>query len=193
MTHFALYGILQTSRLNGHDTSHPARWKTCAFLGPHGGPLLRFRRAKVAPGKRSGRPESETARGFDRTKPMEFGSNDQLLEPKAGEPKYPGTVREGSFAMVDRASRATGWLWLDPERKDYCAYYFPLGPKDVQLFDFYVLPKFRGRAIHWLLTSHILHMLAVEGGARAFADIGEWNQATASFVLNDSVSPSGFG
>ena len=59
-------------------------------------------------------------------------------------------------------------------------YYFPMGPSDVQLFDFYVVPKFRGRAMHWLLTVHILQTLAAEGAARAFADTNEWNQAQLS-------------
>ncbi len=63
-------------------------------------------------------------------------------------------------------------------------YYFPLGTDDVQLFDFYVAPKFRGRAIHWLLTGHILQVLAAEGDGRAFADTGEWNDAQlASFRM----------
>lgn len=61
-------------------------------------------------------------------------------------------------------------------------YYFPLGADDVQLFDFYVSTKFRGRALHWLLTSYLLHALAAEGASRAFADTGEWNEAQlASF------------
>jgi hypothetical protein len=59
-----------------------------------------------------------------------------------------------------------------------------MGGDDVQLFDFFVFPKFRGRAIHWLLTSHILNTLASEGRARAFADTGEWNKAQlASFKM----------
>jgi ribosomal protein S18 acetylase RimI-like enzyme len=63
-------------------------------------------------------------------------------------------------------------------------YYFPMGPEDVQLFDFYVVPRFRGRAIHWMLTAHILYALAAEGKSRAFADTGEWNQAQlASFKM----------
>ena len=63
-------------------------------------------------------------------------------------------------------------------------YYFPLGADDIQLFDFYVASKFRGRAFHWLLTSYLLNALAAEGGARAFADTGEWNEAQlASFQM----------
>jgi ribosomal protein S18 acetylase RimI-like enzyme len=65
-------------------------------------------------------------------------------------------------------------------------YYFPLGTDDVQLFDFYVAPQFRGRALHWLLTSYLLHALAAEGSTRAFADTGEWNEAQlASFRMTN--------
>jgi hypothetical protein len=59
-------------------------------------------------------------------------------------------------------------------------YYFPMGPDDAQLFDFYVFPRFRGRAMHWLLTAYILQTLASEGAGRAFADTHEWNQAQLS-------------
>jgi hypothetical protein len=59
-------------------------------------------------------------------------------------------------------------------------YYFPMGPDDVQLFDFYVFPRFRGRAMHWLLTAYVLQTLAAEGAGRAFADTHEWNQAQLS-------------
>ena len=63
-------------------------------------------------------------------------------------------------------------------------YYFRLGEDDVQLFDFYVFPKFRGRALHWVLTIYILKTLAAEGRARAFADTAEWNDAQlASFKM----------
>jgi anti-sigma factor RsiW len=70
-----------------------------------------------------------------------------------------------------------GWTMLG---RTIAPYYFLLGENDVQLFDFYVFPKFRGRAMHWLLTVYILQMLAAEGAARAFADTGEWNQAQLS-------------
>ena len=63
-------------------------------------------------------------------------------------------------------------------------YYFPISPGDVQFFDFLVFPKFRGRAIQWLLTAHILKKLKDEGASRAFADTHEWNQAQlASFKM----------
>jgi len=60
-------------------------------------------------------------------------------------------------------------------------YYFPLGPDDVQIFDFYAFPKYRGRAVLWFLVVHILRCLAAEGGSRAFGDVAEWNQPSLSF------------
>ena len=41
-------------------------------------------------------------------------------------------------------------------------YFFPVGENDVQLFDFYAFPKFRGRAIHLLLIAYILQTMAAE-------------------------------
>jgi ribosomal protein S18 acetylase RimI-like enzyme len=64
-------------------------------------------------------------------------------------------------------------------------HYFPLGERDVQFLDFHVFSKFRGRAIDWVLMTHILHRLAAEGAARAFGEAAEWNQASlSSFAMN---------
>ncbi|HEY6445192.1 MAG TPA: GNAT family N-acetyltransferase [Acidobacteriaceae bacterium] len=92
-------------------------------------------------------------------------------------------AKGASLWMVESGDDLAGFGWTI--QGDVIApYYFPMGAKDVQLFDFYVFPRFRGRAIHWLLTGHILHTLAAEGGSRAFADTGEWNQAQlASFRM----------
>jgi ribosomal protein S18 acetylase RimI-like enzyme len=88
-----------------------------------------------------------------------------------------------SLWLVESENQLVGYGWT-LEGKTIAPYYFPLGPDDVQLFDFYVFPRFRGRAIHWFLTSYILLMLAAEGRSRAFADTGEWNQAQlASFTM----------
>ena len=84
-----------------------------------------------------------------------------------------------SLWLIKSGDKPAGYGWT--LRGDVVApYYFPMGPNDVQLFDFYVFPKFRGRALHWLLTSHILQALAAEGATRAFADTHEWNQAQLS-------------
>jgi len=88
-----------------------------------------------------------------------------------------------SLWLVECEKKLAGYGWT-LQGKTIAPYYFPLAPDDVQLFDFYVFPKFRGRAIHWILTSHILHTLAAEGRSRAFADTREWNQAQrASFTM----------
>lgn len=64
-------------------------------------------------------------------------------------------------------------------------HYFPLGPDDVQFLDFHVFPRYRGRAMDWVLFTQILHRLAVEGLARAFGEAEEWNQASlASFKMS---------
>jgi ribosomal protein S18 acetylase RimI-like enzyme len=91
--------------------------------------------------------------------------------------------KRASLWLVECEEQLAGYGWT-LQGKTIAPYYFPLGQDDVQLFDFYVFPRFRGRAIHWLLTSHILHTLAAEGRSRAFADTGEWNQAQrASFTM----------
>jgi ribosomal protein S18 acetylase RimI-like enzyme len=59
-------------------------------------------------------------------------------------------------------------------------YYFPLAHDDVQLFDFYTFPKFRGRAILWFLVTHILHSLKAEGAVRIFGHVAEWNHPSLS-------------
>lgn len=84
-----------------------------------------------------------------------------------------------SLWLMKSSDRPAGYGWT-LKGCVIAPYYFPLGENDIQFFDFYVFPKFRGRALHWLLTAHILQMLAAEGGARAFADTGEWNQAQLS-------------
>jgi len=88
-------------------------------------------------------------------------------------------ARGASLWLIKSEEQVAGYGWTIQGRT-IAEYYFPMGQKDVQLFDFYVFPKFRGRALHWLLTGHILKTLAVEGAARAFADTGEWNQAQIS-------------
>ena len=91
--------------------------------------------------------------------------------------------KRASLWLVECEGQLAGYGWT-MQGQTIAPYYFPLGSDDVQLFDFYVFPRFRGRALHWLLTSHILHALAAEGRSRAFADTGEWNQAQlASFKM----------
>jgi len=84
-----------------------------------------------------------------------------------------------SLWLIKSGDKLAGYGWT-LQGRTIGSYYFLLGEDDVQLFDFYVFPKFRGRAMHWLLTAYILQTLAAEGRARAFADTGEWNEAQLS-------------
>ncbi len=91
--------------------------------------------------------------------------------------------KAASLWLIKSEDEVAGYGWT-LQGRTIAEYYFPMAPKDVQLFDFYVFPRFRGRALHWLLTAYILQTLAAEGAARAFADTGEWNQAQlASFKM----------
>ncbi len=88
-------------------------------------------------------------------------------------------MKGSSLWLIKSEDKVAGYGWT-LQGRTIAEYYFPMGSKDVQLFDFYVFPKFRGRALHWLLTAYILQTLRAEGAARAFADTGEWNQAQIS-------------
>lgn len=82
--------------------------------------------------------------------------------------------------LIKSEDRLAGYSWTIRGRT-IAPYYFLLGEDDVQLFDFYVFPKFRGRAILWFLVAHILHSLRDEGAVRVFGDVAEWNQPSLSF------------
>lgn len=88
--------------------------------------------------------------------------------------------RGASLWLIKCENRLAGYSWTI-RGETIAPYYFPMTKDDVQLFDFYVFPKFRGRAILWFLIIHILHNLADEGAARVFGDVAEWNQASLSF------------
>jgi hypothetical protein len=92
-------------------------------------------------------------------------------------------AKGASLWLVKSGEQLAGYGWT-LRGCTIADYYFSIAPNDVQLFDFYVFPKFRGRAMHWLLTAYILQTLSTEGAARAYADTGEWNEAQiASFKM----------
>jgi ribosomal protein S18 acetylase RimI-like enzyme len=82
--------------------------------------------------------------------------------------------------LIKSTDSLAGYSWTIRGRA-IAPYYFPMAQDDVQLFDFCVFPKFRGRAILWFLIAHILHSLKDEGAARVFGDVAEWNQPSLSF------------
>lgn len=92
--------------------------------------------------------------------------------------------QKGAILWLIRSGEILAGYGWTIQGRPISPYYFPILPGDVQFFDFLVFPKFRGRAIQWLLTVHILRTLKDEGASRAFADTHEWNQAQlASFKM----------
>jgi ribosomal protein S18 acetylase RimI-like enzyme len=89
-----------------------------------------------------------------------------------------------SLWLIKFEAQLAGYGWT-LQGRTVEPHYFPLGQRDVQFLDFHVFPKFRGRAMDWVLMTHILHTLAAEGAARAFGEAAEWNQASlSSFAMN---------
>jgi hypothetical protein len=84
-----------------------------------------------------------------------------------------------SLWMIKLEDKLAGYGWT-LQGRTVEPHYFPLGADDVQFLDFHVFPKYRGRAIDWVLMTHILHRLAAEGRARAFGEAAEWNKASLS-------------
>jgi ribosomal protein S18 acetylase RimI-like enzyme len=91
-----------------------------------------------------------------------------------------------SLWVVRRENQLAGYCWT-LKGKAIAPYYLPLAPDDTQLFDVYVLPRSRGGAVAWYLISSVLHALKDEGGARVYADMGEWN--SASLALYSRMTP----
>lgn len=87
--------------------------------------------------------------------------------------------RGASLWLIRSELSLAGYVWT-LQGGTISPYYFPLGDKDAQFFDLFLFPRFRGRGIDWILFNHVLHALAAEGGARAFAETGEWNRASVS-------------
>jgi len=78
---------------------------------------------------------------------------------------------------IEDAVAAYGWTL---EGGTMETHFFPMGNEDVHLFDFFVMPQYRGRGINPALVRHILAHLAAERKGRAFIEAAEWNAAQLS-------------
>ncbi|MDE3180921.1 MAG: GNAT family N-acetyltransferase [Acidobacteriota bacterium] len=70
-------------------------------------------------------------------------------------------------------------------------HFFPLGPDDVHLFDFFVRPEHRGKGINPRLVTSILDLLSVESAGRAFIEAAEWNAPQLVSLPKTSFRPLG--
>lgn len=84
-----------------------------------------------------------------------------------------------SLWIIKSEGRVAGFGWT-LQGRTIEPHYFRLGQDDVHLFDFLVLPQYRGRGLNLLLVNHILRNLVAECGGRAFIEAAEWNRAQLS-------------
>lgn len=140
----------------------------------------------VAPTRGAKKVDLSRLSEYSELQEQDFGALTSFWNPKQAQRDIADRFSKGaSLWLLKSEGVLAGFGWTIRGRT-ITPYYFPIGQNDIQLFDFYVFPKFRGRAFHWLLTNYILRTLAKEGGQRAFADTGEWNQAQlASFRLTN--------
>ncbi len=78
------------------------------------------------------------------------------------------------LCKLDHKLAGYGWSLVGQTVEPH---FFPLGSNDAHLFDFLVLPDFRGRRIHSIMVMHVLTELARENRSRAFFEADEWNDA----------------
>jgi ribosomal protein S18 acetylase RimI-like enzyme len=114
--------------------------------------------------------------------PQELHQIIHVWNPKAAQQLMKERFDQGaSLWLIKFEDRLAGYGWT-LQGGTIAPYYFPLAEDDVQFFDFHVFPKYRGRAIDWFLMTHALQKLAADGAGRAFAEAGEWNQASLSSI-----------
>jgi GNAT superfamily N-acetyltransferase len=75
---------------------------------------------------------------------------------------------------LDGQVAAHGWTLAGGTMEPH---FFPFGKRDIHLFDFFVMPQYRGRGINPALVTHILAQMAAEKQRRAFIEAAEWNTA----------------
>jgi len=96
-----------------------------------------------------------------------------------------------SLWLIKSGERLAGYGWT-LQGRTIAPYYFPLGPYDVHLFDFYVFPQYRGRGINPVLVNHILGNLAADCQSRAFIEAAEWNEAQLASLAKTSFRRLGW-
>lgn len=133
-----------------------------------------------APPRISGSLQLERLTSHSDLRPQDLEEMTSFWNPQQAHRNIQNQFEQGATLwLVKSGDGLAGYGWTIQGRT-MSPYYFRLGQDDVQLFDFYVFPKFRGRALHWVLTTYILKTLAAEGRTRAYADTAEWNEAQLS-------------
>jgi hypothetical protein len=124
----------------------------------------------------------ERLRTYAELSPQDLDQLVHIWNPKLAHHRIKERFDQGaSLWLIKFRDRLAGYGWTLQGRA-IAPYYFPLAEDDVQFFDFHVFSKYRGRAIDWCLMTHILQSVAAGGAARAFAEAGEWNQASLASI-----------
>jgi len=92
------------------------------------------------------------------------------------------------LVKLDGKLAAYGWTLIGQAIEPH---FFPLGPYDAHLFDYFVFPEYRGRRINPALVNHILGRLAAEMRHRAFIEVAEWNISQLSSIRRTPFQPIG--
>jgi ribosomal protein S18 acetylase RimI-like enzyme len=133
----------------------------------------------------------EKKSGFDELSSQELHELIEFWNPKLARGRMEERfAKAASLWLIKSNETLAGYGWT-LRGSSIAGYYFPMGERDVQFFDFHIFPKFRGRAIDWFLMTHILQRLATEGGGRAFAEAAEWNRASLSSLASTVFHPLG--
>jgi ribosomal protein S18 acetylase RimI-like enzyme len=135
----------------------------------------------MAPGSLPTSLKVERLRNYSDLSPQDLHEITSFWNPRLAHRRVKERFERGaSLWLIRSAGSLAGYSWT-LRGSAIAAYYFPMALDDVQLFDFYVFPRFRGRAILWFLVTDILRSLRDEGATRVFGDVAEWNQASLSF------------
>jgi GNAT superfamily N-acetyltransferase len=92
------------------------------------------------------------------------------------------------LGRVDGKLAGYGWSLVGQTVEPH---FFPLGANDVHLFDFYVLPQFRGQRINPWIVNHILTTMGREMKHRAFIEAAVWNAPQLSSLKRTPFVPFG--
>jgi RimJ/RimL family protein N-acetyltransferase len=135
----------------------------------------------IAPPKMPDSLRVQRLKGYDELSPQDLRELTSFWNPRQAHRNIRERFEKGaSLWLMKSRDNLAAFSWTLRGRT-IAHYYFPLAQDDVQLFDFYVFPKFRGRAILWFLVTLILASLREEGACRVFGDVAEWNHASLSF------------
>jgi hypothetical protein len=122
----------------------------------------------------------ERLKGYPELSSLDLHEIIHVWNPKLAHRNVRERFSEGaSLWLIRSGGNLAGYAWT-LHGHTMVPYYLPLSEDDVHLFDFYVFPKYRGRAIIHFLVSYILLQLADDGAARVFGEVAEWNQASLS-------------